>query len=267
MEILGLDKIRKIEDNTELEPAVTGLEMIRSDEDFINITGLDCIRHVVESDLPKMSPFAVEVIQLVNRAKELDTEYRQYGADIHRYEFNPVVPLSQVRDFERRHNIHLPQGYVDFLTQVGNGGAGPDHGIYSLEQAEREGYYDHKNTVCHYTETGLQPDYATLPYVLENKQPLVNPYLTPQKWDEWYTALHGQSPPAYDEMYKQAYNGLLQVIDSGGCSGYMLVCHGEMSGEMVLFRQGLEYPQPTGQTFEELVLSHFKGVILKYSRK
>lgn len=268
VEILGLDKIRKIDDNTELEPEVTGLDKIRCDGEGITITGLDSIRHIIESDLPKMSMFAVELIRLVDRAKELDTEYRQFGAERHRYEFNPVIPLSEVRSFENRHHIRLPQGYVDFLTQVGNGGAGPDYGIYSLEQAEQSGYYDHKNSFCHYTATKFQSDYATLPYVLDDVPPMVNASLTPARWEEWYTALKTlpENHHDYDEMYKQAYNGLLQIIDSGCSSGYMLVCHGEMNGEMVFFRHELECPQPTGQSFEDFMLSHFKGVIDKFER-
>ena len=71
MNIIGLDKIRKIDDNTELEPEVTGLDKIRCDGEGITITGLDSIRHIIESDLPKMSTFAVELIRLVDRAKEL----------------------------------------------------------------------------------------------------------------------------------------------------------------------------------------------------
>ncbi len=267
MEITGLDKIRKISDNTDLEPVVTGLEMIKTEEESINITGLDSIRPVIESDLPKMSSFAVELIRLVDCARELDTECRQFGAENHRYTFNPVIPLSQVRDFESRHHIRLPQGYVDFLTQVGNGGAGPDYGIYSLERTELEAYYDHKNAFCRYTEAKEQPDYYTLSYSIDNMEPMVNGCLTPARWEEWYAQLNRSKESDYDEMYKQAYNGLLQIIDSGCCTGYMLVCHGELSGEMVFFSHELECPQPTSQTFEDFVLTHFKGVIDKFKRQ
>ena len=55
---------------------ILGLDMIKKEPDTINITGLDKIRQVFHNDLPKMSPFATELIRLVNRAKELDTEYR-----------------------------------------------------------------------------------------------------------------------------------------------------------------------------------------------
>ena len=115
---------------------ILGLDMIKKEPETVNITGLDKIKQVFHNDLPRMSPFATELIRLVNRARELDTEYRQFGAEQHRYEFNPVIPLSQVRDFEKRHQIKLPQGYVDFLTQVGNGGAGAAYGFYSIEELE-----------------------------------------------------------------------------------------------------------------------------------
>ena len=81
---------------------ILGLDMIKKEPETINITGLDKIKQVFHNDLPRMSPFATELIRLVNRARELDTEYRQFGAEQHRYEFNPVIPLSQVRDFEKR---------------------------------------------------------------------------------------------------------------------------------------------------------------------
>ncbi len=245
---------------------ILGLDMIKKEPDTINITGLDKIRQVFHNDLPRMSPFATELIRLVNRARELDTEYRQFGAEQHRYEFNPVIPLSKVRDFEKRHQIRLPQGYVDFLTQVGNGGAGPDYGIYSLEQAEFEGYYDHKNSFCHYTETKNQSDYYNLPYSIENKMPMVNSQLSDERWNKWYTELNRLEENEYNEKYKQAYNGLLQIINSGCCTGYMLVCHGDISGEVVFFRHELECPELVGQSFEEFVLSHFKGVISKFEK-
>ncbi len=270
MDILGLDKIRKISDNTDLEPSVIGLEMIHCEEDSIRITGLDSIRTVIESDFPRMSSFALEVIRLAGRARELDKHLRQFGAEEHQYLFEPVIPLSQVRDFEGRHRICLPQGYVDFLTQVGNGGAGPDYGIFSLEQAEFSAYHHHKNTHCLHTEVKGQPDYATLPYSLQNRQPLVDAMLTPERWNAWYAEMNryenqGDRQQA-DARYCEAYNGLLQIIDSGSGEGYMLVCTGSLQGEVVVFRQGMECPSPTGRTFEEFVLTHFKGVIDKFEK-
>ncbi len=120
MEILGLDKIKK-------------------ESDTVNLTGLDKIRQIFHNDLPKMSPFAVELTRLVGRLRELDTDFEEFGAKEHQYQFAPVVPLSRVRDFEKRHQFQLPQGYVAFLTQVGNGGAGPANGFFSLEECRHYG--------------------------------------------------------------------------------------------------------------------------------
>ena len=121
---------------------ILGLDMIKKESDTVNITGLYKIRQVFHNDLPRMSPFAIEFTRLVGRLKELDREFEEFGADEHQYEYNPVIPLSEVRAFEERCDVKLPKGYVEFLTQVGNGGAGPAYGFYSIEELENK----HKRT-------------------------------------------------------------------------------------------------------------------------
>ena len=115
---------------------ILGLDMIKKEPETVNITGLDKIKQVFHNDLPRMSPFAVEFTRLVGRLRELDRDFEEFGSEYHQYIFNAVVPLSRVREFENRCEIKLPQGYVDFLTQVGNGGAGMAYGFYSIEELE-----------------------------------------------------------------------------------------------------------------------------------
>jgi hypothetical protein len=43
-----------------------------------------------------------------------------------------VIAEARVEAFERSHSICLPSEYRDFLIQIGNGGAGPFNGIFSL---------------------------------------------------------------------------------------------------------------------------------------
>ena len=204
-EIIGLDVVRQIkeepdirQENDNIEKDTKGMEhtvlsagRIDSGNEEVNITGLDKIRRVAEPELPKLSSFSVELISLVNKAKEHDKYFQVFGADKHRYRFNSVLPLSRVRDFEERHQIKLPQGYVDFLTQVGDGGAGPDLGLYSLDEVEFNNYTDHSPVPCSYEMIRTRQDFYTVPYTIENKEPLINSGLDEDKWFEWFTIQAG----------------------------------------------------------------------------
>lgn len=48
------------------------------------------------------------------------------------FELSPVIAEDRVREFEQSHSIRLPSEYRDFLVQIGNGGAGPYYGLFSL---------------------------------------------------------------------------------------------------------------------------------------
>ncbi len=44
----------------------------------------------------------------------------------------PPLAEADVLNFEHQHGVHLPADYRDFLTQIGNGGAGLYYGIFPL---------------------------------------------------------------------------------------------------------------------------------------
>lgn len=52
-----------------------------------------------------------------------------FGAEAH--EFKLGVPLSEavVAEFEERHEVTLPPPYRLFVTELGDGGAGPGYGL------------------------------------------------------------------------------------------------------------------------------------------
>ncbi len=54
----------------------------------------------------------------------------------HRYRLEDPLDAWEVEDFERIYGIALPEDYRQFLIELGNGGAGPDHGIYPLAELE-----------------------------------------------------------------------------------------------------------------------------------
>ena len=61
-----------------------------------------------------------------------DPKRARFGADTHRYELAPPLPQAQIRAFEEAHGIELPSAYRSFVAEVGNGPAGPGHGLMPL---------------------------------------------------------------------------------------------------------------------------------------
>ncbi|MGW1375756.1 SMI1/KNR4 family protein [Streptomyces sp. NPDC002446] len=61
-----------------------------------------------------------------------DPGRERFGADTHRYELAPALPEEEIRAFEEAHGIDLPAEYRSFVAQVGNGPAGPGHGLMPL---------------------------------------------------------------------------------------------------------------------------------------
>lgn len=70
---------------------------------------------------------------LIRQLKSADVNHRVFGSKKHQYRLGPVLSESDVSDFERRHGVALPDDYRQFLTEVGNGGAGPMYGIFPLK--------------------------------------------------------------------------------------------------------------------------------------
>ena len=269
MDILGLDKIRKISDNTDLDTDIKGLEQIRAEDEGINITGLDSIRGIFTNDFPRISVFAMELMKSAARAKELDTELRQYGASRHRYEFAPVAALSDVRSFEQRHGISLPVPYVEFLTQVGNGGAGPELGLYSLEELELRNFFAHSNRSVTCSLAKGEDDYYSYPFA-EGGDPFVRSVLSESDWDgavlELCRLTETGRNSEYEKRRRRLCSGVLQIAECENSFCPALVCGGDMHGEIIGFSYDLGMPEFTGRSFEEWLLGYFDDVINKFRK-
>ena len=71
--------------------------------------------------------------------KDLDADYKVFGASSHKYQLFDTVDKREIDSFEGLYNIDLPIDYKLFLTEVGNGGAGPCYGLFPLGLMD-EGY-------------------------------------------------------------------------------------------------------------------------------
>ncbi len=68
----------------------------------------------------------------LQQLRKLDQSFSCFGAESHRYQLEPTASMTMVQQFEREHRVRLPTEYVDFLTKLGNGGAGPCYGLFPL---------------------------------------------------------------------------------------------------------------------------------------
>jgi hypothetical protein len=59
-----------------------------------------------------------------------------FGADAHRFQLNQPLPEAEATAFEQKHKVRLPPDYRQFITGVGNGGAGPFYGIFPLGEMD-----------------------------------------------------------------------------------------------------------------------------------
>ncbi len=49
--------------------------------------------------------------------------------------FNNILTQSEINDFEIKYDVKLPTEYKQFLTEIGNGGPGPNYGLFSLQKS------------------------------------------------------------------------------------------------------------------------------------
>lgn len=88
-----------------------------------------------------------QIIRIKDKLQQLRTRgwqrfKEQLGIEKHQFNFKPVATEEQVLAFERQHGIQLPEGYRQFLLEIGNGGAGPYYGIYPLNLWDDAFFFD-----------------------------------------------------------------------------------------------------------------------------
>lgn len=137
-------------------------------------------------------------------ARALPVLPEAFGAEAH--EFKPGVPLPEamVAGFEERHEVALPAPYRLFVTELGDGGAGPGCGLSRLDVS-----------CC----TDPRPGHLARP----------SPYLPgPRYLDDWEQRY--EDPPGPDRMFLP---GTLKVADHGCTLVTHLVVTGPARGRLL----------------------------------
>lgn len=67
--------------------------------------------------------YTFKIKKTINKDIKINHDFKVFGAKKYKYFLNPVISLDQVRLFEQKYQITLPEEDVYFLIQIGNGGA------------------------------------------------------------------------------------------------------------------------------------------------
>lgn len=75
-----------------------------------------------------------EVLKILETAAGIDKDFKVFGASKHKYRLNNPIPVDFVRNAEEKYGFTLPEDYFRFITEIGDGGAGEDYGLYSFKE-------------------------------------------------------------------------------------------------------------------------------------
>jgi hypothetical protein len=142
-------------------------------------------------------------------AQKKDAGFKIFGASSHKYLLNPPISQEVLNAYEAKNNIVLPIEYKQFLTEIGNGGAGPYYGIYKLKE---DAFDEYLSKPCH-----------------------LHPILTDEQWAS--LTEFSEQDDIDDEEYEIARNSLFQGmlhIGTQGCTyQMMLIVSGENRGRVI----------------------------------
>lgn len=175
-----------------------------------------------------------EVERILKQARRMDPQMEMFGVSQHQYRLRPPVDLAFVRATEEKYCFQFPQDYVQFITQVGNGGAGPGYGLYSFQFP----YTEEKNS----RDAKMRDA-----YLCRLSQELRLLPMKPSELEQWSVSEeeYKQNPQKYFVCDAGSYDwdndvpyGFFRLGTHGCALDYGLVTAGERYGQV--FTSGIE---------------------------
>lgn len=85
----------------------------------------------------KDEPVVIDILSRLQTLKLLDLDCSCFAAKSHWYDLNPPLSKEEVAQVEAKHGCRFPDEYRRFITEIGNGGAGPAYGVFPLGMQDR----------------------------------------------------------------------------------------------------------------------------------
>jgi hypothetical protein len=86
-----------------------------------------------DGELPAEADYATTLRAWLAHVATHDPSYHRFGARHHRYTLGPPLGEARVVAIEAQIGVALPSAYRRFVATVGDGGAGPYHGLFPLD--------------------------------------------------------------------------------------------------------------------------------------
>lgn len=165
---------------------------------------------------PTMNSTYSKILRDLEILRRTDSVLKASGAQTDKYELQERLSESEVLRFEARQGIQLPAEYRQFLLQVGNGGAGPYHGLSRLGEFAGMSWEE---------LPGLVGDLAaSFPYTERWNEDSLSQELTTeeqyQRQDQYWSPRH--------------VNGAIPICDAGCNLRVMLIVSGPEKGNIWL---------------------------------
>ncbi|MGB4774828.1 MAG: SMI1/KNR4 family protein [Daejeonella sp.] len=164
----------------------------------------------------RLQTIQIKLQQLIS----LDKKHTIFGVNGHKYKFNPPIPLAELDEFEKKHQITLPEEYKLYLSTIANGGTGPYYGLYSMEKGieEAEIYSTLEN------ESIKNPFTSDFPY--SNQQ-------TKNFIDYYYSCLEDGEDDEIEYLdIPDEFTGAIFLSEYGCGWSYLLVIKGGQAGKV-----------------------------------
>jgi hypothetical protein len=139
-----------------------------------------------------------------------------FGAAEHCFRLEPILAEPQLSIFESDWRVRLPPEYRDFITRIGNGGAGPAYGLFPLEEAVT------------YRGPNVPNDFLSSPFPFVTAY---NPYDDPNLSEYWKRSREGQiTKQEYEARKFREVTGTLVLCHEGCGYLHLLVVSGPARG-------------------------------------
>ena len=172
------------------------------------------------------------ILQRLQELDRHDPQRKLFGANSHQYRLHPPVAHSDVAAFEAKYNVTLPDDYRVFITEIGNGGAGPYYGLFPFgehdDNADGTRPWQDGDLVGDLSAAFVHADAWNVPQSFWEKSPDVGADTSPDDEDVLWEA--------WDEELKEHYwnptvmNGAIPLCHRGCALRQWLVIKGPQRG-------------------------------------